>query len=81
LYAYNSGYFAEADNVIHQSSFNQVNASVRWDAPGDKFNVSLWGKNLTNAAFFTAAFTYQNGNQAGGYAPPRTYGVTLGYRF
>lgn len=80
LYAYNSGYYAEPDNIIHQSAFNQVNASLRWDAPGG-LSVSVWGKNLTNAAFFTAGFTYQNGNESAGYAPPRTYGVTLGYEF
>jgi iron complex outermembrane receptor protein len=80
LYAYNSGYFVEPDNNIHQSAFNQVNASMRWYAAGNHLSVSLWGKNLTNAAFFTAAFTYQNGNEAAGYAPPRTFGVSLEYQ-
>ena len=79
IYAYNSGFYPEPDNVIRQPAYSQVNASARWKNGG--YSVALWGKNLTNVAVINEGVTFQGGNEIAGYAPPRTYGITFGYVF
>ena len=80
--AYNSGYAAEPDNVLRQKSFNLLNASATFNGPGDSWSIGVFGRNLLNKrvvsqlssiAFVGAIADYAN--------PPRTYGVTLRYKF
>lgn len=80
-YQFNAGYFPEPDNVIKQSSFSLVNASVRWTSPNEAYSVSAWGKNLGNKAVIQNALTLAFGPHEGYYLPPRTYGVTVGVKF
>lgn len=78
---YNDGFHPEPDNVVRQDSFSLFYGSVRWKAPGDKFSVSVWGKNLTNKAVIQNALTLAFGPHEAYYLPPRTYGVTFGAKF
>ena len=88
-YYYNSGYFGESDNTARQDAYSLVNASVRFALPDDRISVSLWGRNLTNEAVdIYPTHTQQTrvgqnrfSVQRSGYAPPRTYGVTVGTKF
>lgn len=77
---YNSGWYGQPDNILHQSSYWLVNANVGWQSPSGKYFVSLWGKNLTNQVYATtlAGTDFASGVQ---YAPPRTYGVSVGVNF
>ena len=85
-YYYNSGYFGEPDNVARQKGYSLVNASLRYALPDDRLYISVWGRNLTDEAVNTLplhtsqnspGFTVERAN----YAPPRTYGVTVGTKF
>jgi iron complex outermembrane receptor protein len=80
-YYRSTGWFAEADNIIHQPKFDTVGASIQWTSPGNTFNVRAWGENLGNTVYQRFAVTLQPGTQVEGYAPPRTYGVSVGFKF
>lgn len=81
---HNSGYYHEPDNVARQPAYDQVNASLRW-RPNERFSVSLWVNNLTDKP--VQLINSVTGLGAYGavprltYAPPRTYGVTVGAKF
>jgi|HubBroStandDraft_6_1064221.scaffolds.fasta_scaffold33835_1 iron complex outermembrane receptor protein len=80
-YYYNSGYYFEPDNLLHQGPYSLVNAQLRHDL-NDHVSLRLWGKNL-NGAEYTVAGSTQVGPL--GYqtmpAPPRTFGVALDWKF
>ena len=58
-----------------------LNANLGWRS--DQWNVSVWGKNLTDNEYasLTAATFPVTGMDAYFLAPPRTYGATLRYDF
>jgi iron complex outermembrane recepter protein len=75
-YSYNSGFFWEPDNRLKQPAFSNLNASIGWRSPSEKWEVRLWGQNLTNTQ--RSALTTSSTSGDGALpAPPRTYGVTL----
>ena len=80
-YQYNTGWYAEPDNLIHQPAFSLLNASVRWKSPNQTYTVSVYGTNLTNAEVQAFGSTVTLGAQLRTLAPPRLYGVTVGYHF
>jgi len=43
--------------------------------------VTLRGDNLGDTAYRTAGFAYPFGVVTGYYGPPRTYAITVAYRF
>jgi len=82
-YYYNGGYYHEPDNVTRQKSYNLVNGSIRYTS-GDRWSATLWGNNLTNAVVANVDGIQSfgaTGIRRASYAPPRTFGVTLGYSF
>ena len=60
---------------------NLVNTKLGWR--NDNWNVSIWGKNLTDDEYAsqTASPFLITGMDAYFLAPPRTYGATLRYDF
>lgn len=88
---------AEANNVpdflVDRSQVNLLNGRVEYTSSNGKWNLSLWGKNLTNEAIVSGAydmstFTITPAERAAGnrtywtlYNIPRTYGLTLKYDF
>lgn len=78
---YNSGFYTESDNIIHQPAFTEVGVSARWTAPGEHFHVGVYGKNLGDKRVLTFGGTQAIGTQLVGYAAPRTYGISAGYKF
>jgi iron complex outermembrane receptor protein len=60
---------------------NLVNTKLGWR--NDNWNVSVWGKNLTDEEYAsqTASTFFITGMDAYFLAPPRTYGATLRYDF
>jgi iron complex outermembrane recepter protein len=74
-------FYFDIGNVFYQPSYATLglNASFSPSAvPG--LTVSAWGNNLTNNSVILSTFLNAFGALAS-YAPPRTYGVTLGYKF
>ena len=77
---YNGGYYFDPQNRVRQDAYALVNASVNW-RPGDEgLELRLWARNLTAAKYITSASSATVGDE---YYPgtPRTYGVTLCYKF
>jgi iron complex outermembrane receptor protein len=80
--AYNSGYFTEADNFLHQAAYDLLNASAGWTSPDQRLNVKLWGRNLLNKVVESEEVTgAPEGYSVDHVNPPRTYGFTLLYKF
>ncbi|MEH6550153.1 MAG: TonB-dependent receptor [Pseudomonadales bacterium] len=71
---------SDPDPVAYQDR-TLVNAKMGWR--NDNWNVSVWGRNLTDDSYsaFTSAIQNFSGSRAYYLAPPRTYGVTLRYDF
>jgi iron complex outermembrane recepter protein len=58
-----------------------VNAFVTWEAPDNVFEVSLYGKNLTDETYRDSANPVANLWNFTTYGPPREYGIQVGYSF
>jgi outer membrane receptor protein involved in Fe transport len=79
-YAYNSGFYTEPDNHLHQNSYTDLSASVLWTLPNQRFTVRAWARNLTDAVIAENLATATQTTSRELFAP-RTFGVTLGAKF
>lgn len=79
-YAYRSGYFLENNNRAnaYQSGYGLLDASLGFEK--DNIRVTFFGRNLTNARAkeFVLVLPY---GAAFSFGDPRTYGVTLGFKY
>ena len=66
-----------------QRGFNLLNARLSYDFYDNRAQVALWGKNLTDEAYFTYATAIVStfGIATRGFQAPRTFGGELSYRF
>jgi len=81
-YAWVGDAYFEASNIPQQlwPAHENLDARVSLRAPGKAWELSVWGKNLTDAlvpTYVTYFGPYQQTLVP--YAPPRTYGVTLAF--
>jgi iron complex outermembrane recepter protein len=74
-YSYNSGYFGEEDNRLHQGPFGIVNGQIGF-VSHNGFGVKVWGRNLTNKDYAQRMLTNALADFII-YGEPRMYGVTL----
>lgn len=75
--------FFEASNIPQQlwPSHDNLDARLSLSGPGDRWEVSLWGKNLTDELTPTYVTYFGPFRQIlTPYAPPRTYGVTVAFK-
>ncbi|HKY81421.1 MAG TPA: TonB-dependent receptor [Sphingobium sp.] len=79
-YNYNDGFFFDPQNALSQPSYHLVAASIGYTAPDDRWGVRVWGKNLAGEKYFNAITATAFGDQATP-AEPRTYGVTLSFKY
>ncbi len=78
-------YFTEFNNSdATQPAYGLVNGSVGWESMDTHWNVTSWVRNATNklaiANDIISAPLYAN-VRVGTVMPPRTFGVTFGYKF
>jgi iron complex outermembrane receptor protein len=80
-YSYNSGYFFEPDNFLHQGKFGLFGGQIKY-SPDERYYVAIWGKNLSDKRYVQYAGA-QNGPSGYPFSggAPRTYGVTAGFDF
>jgi len=78
--SYSSRFYRTIDNRLSESGYTVANASLKWTAPDDHLSVTAWVKNLTATEYHTFGAAISFG-YVGGPAPPRTYGLRLGYQF
>lgn len=76
---FRSGAHFDTQDLNTQPSYQLVDGSVGWTAPGGRFDVMLWGKNLTNEEVGDLF----PGNVIMLYSAlaPRTYGIRFGYKW
>lgn len=58
-----------------------VDALLAWHAPGDRFQIGLWGKNLLDKRYISTSYDSPGYAALVGYAPPRQYGASVTYNF
>jgi iron complex outermembrane receptor protein len=62
-------------------SFSMVNARISLLTDSGDWEVSLWGRNLTDSDHLTASFREFFGGILAAYAKPRTFGIEARYNF
>lgn len=76
-------YFSEYQrNLESAAAYTMTDVSLLYTGNQDKVTVALWGKNLFDVDRPSSTFALATGRLIGvTYLAPRTYGVTVGYRF
>ena len=78
---------AQPQGVLRPKQFTQVeertlvDGYVQWDSPERAWNLAVYGKNLTDEEWRQSANAVAGLWNFTRYAPPRQYGVRLGYNF
>lgn len=72
-------YYDIGDRIV-QPSYINLNATLMWQPVGSKWQVGLWGKNLTDKLTIVAT-TIDSTGDALQYSAPRTYGGEFRYSF
>ena len=85
--AYNHGgdYYWNADNgrgqlspsLNKEQTLNLLNTSLRWTSTNARYDVTLWGRNITGQKYISIA-NEQTVVTGWGPAPPATYGINFG---
>lgn len=76
---FRSGVHFDTQDLNTQPKYTLVSGSVGWTAPDERFDVTVWGKNLTNERIGDLF----PGNALMMYSAlaPRTYGIQFGYHW
>ena len=79
---YTSSIFLFPDNapLNKVDGYGVLNARIAWAAPNNRYEIALWGKNLTNKAYITSIAPIITQDQVN-YNEPRTYGIQLSAHF
>lgn len=78
-YAYNDGFYSDAENRQRQKGYHLFNASIEYKSDSG-YSLSVWGKNIGNVAYATQLYTEAAGDKIR-VGPGRTFGVTAGLEF
>jgi iron complex outermembrane receptor protein len=78
-YSYKGESFG-AQPFNYVASYGLIDARVAVGSGNDRWRVSLWGKNLADKYYYTAAFLGGNGPFVRVVGMPRTYGIGFDYR-
>lgn len=85
--AFASKRFVTADFTAAQlaKAYQNISASLTYNAPDDKWFVGAWVRNLTKEEIYSGGGGHQaafvSGWNTSNIAPPRTYGMRAGFRF
>jgi iron complex outermembrane receptor protein len=76
-------YFSQFNHdALSQDSVTTLSANLLLTSPDQRWTVNAWGKNLTDETIYMGTFILNSSRTNAGFlAPPRTYGVTVGYQF
>lgn len=76
---HHSSYFFDPQNITDQPAYTTLNANLTLVLPSGHVSISLWGENLSNVHYFAARNKQAGVGDLFVAAPPRTFGVRLGY--
>ena len=85
--SYRSDYhlFDTPDPILDQDGYVLADASVVWTAPSRRWEVGLFGRNLTDVRYKVGGYSFPgatyNNSISAFYGPPTTYSARLTYRF
>lgn len=71
-----SGMFLTVGPAVRQPSYNILAAEIGWTDPSEHYNISLWGRNLTDAVYYVSA-NVNAGGFAAVWGKPREVGARL----
>lgn len=75
-----SKFYAAPDNVLFQKDYDLIDLSLQWTDPGEHASIKAFVRNAGDTVYRTTMLEATAGPIAN-YGAPRTYGVTLGYKF
>ena len=78
---FNSGAYQDPGNFYKEPHYIVLNLLEKWTSPSGKFDVSLWANNLNDAHYNNSVVLVGPVGAVGNSAPPRTYGVAVGFHF
>jgi iron complex outermembrane receptor protein len=79
-YSYTSNQRGEIEPYAIQPAFGLFDARLAWMSASNKWNVALWGRNLADKTWVAHIYTIA-GEVIGTFGDPRTYGVTVNWRY
>ena len=81
--SYTDEYHMELDNDLRglEPDVTVVDASVRYTAASERWDLTLWGKNVTDELYATHHIDGTFGGATKIWAPPRTWGVTFNHHW
>lgn len=68
------------DGAVYAPASDLIDANLTWTSPNERFDVSVFARNLTNQFNYVNAFVSQ-GNLTFIPGEPRTYGLTVGFHY
>lgn len=77
--AHNSGYFSEPDNVVREKAYATLDASAEWRPARGRLSARIWARNLTDAHYSNSLVTFPTTGVLQRPAPPRQFGLSIGY--
>lgn len=95
-YYYRDDYILfEDSDMLSQSGYGTVNLGATWVSTDEKWTAGVYGKNLTNEEYMIGGYNFVGVDAQGNYTPglggdqtligyfgdPRTFHVSVGYRF
>lgn len=84
-WTYRSHYFNEPTNstIIDQDGFSLFNARIAWTSPAERFEVALFGTNLTDKRYIASGLSSATsfGLEEANFGRPREWGASLKYSF
>ncbi|HEY0052741.1 MAG TPA: TonB-dependent receptor, partial [Caulobacteraceae bacterium] len=77
--------FEAVDPVLDQDGYSLVDLGVIWDAPGERYQIGVFGRNLTDEEYRIGGYAFPgatfNNSITAFYGPPRTFQVQLKVEF
>jgi len=82
-YSFSDSYYFEPSNESgsKEGSYGVFDASATWLSPGEKWEITAWGKNLNDEDYRVDTIISAVSGTLDIWGSPRTYGVTVKYSF
>jgi len=80
---YSASYSASDQGYLHgqQDAYTQSSFRLTWTSSDGRFNISGFVQNIEDEAVVTRANVFGGHIATQQYAPPRTYGISIGYNY
>jgi iron complex outermembrane recepter protein len=79
--SYTDSFYWSADESMRQPVVELLNAAVKWASRNGRYDLRLWGANLTGAEYYSFGSETIAYGQQFSPEPPRTFGITAAMHF